>query len=58
VVREGVVAGGRNDPTLYAHMNNKTIKFFFKSSILNIFEAIVNEIMKLFPDILSQYFHC
>jgi hypothetical protein len=26
VVREGVGAGGRNDPTLYAHMNNKTIK--------------------------------
>jgi hypothetical protein len=24
VVREGVGAGGRNDP--YAHMNNKTIK--------------------------------
>jgi hypothetical protein len=26
VVREGVGAGGRNDPSLYAHMNNKTIK--------------------------------
>jgi hypothetical protein len=26
VVREGVGAGGRNDPHLYAHMNNKTIK--------------------------------
>jgi hypothetical protein len=25
VVREEVGAGGRNDPTLYAHMNNKTI---------------------------------
>jgi hypothetical protein len=23
VVREGVGAGGRNEPTLYAHMNNK-----------------------------------
>jgi hypothetical protein len=26
VLREGVGAGGRNDPSLYAHMNNKTIK--------------------------------
>jgi hypothetical protein len=26
VVREGVGAWGRNDPNLYAHMNNKTIK--------------------------------
>jgi hypothetical protein len=26
VVREGVGAGGRNDPSMYAHMNNKTIK--------------------------------
>jgi hypothetical protein len=27
VVREGVGAGGRNDPSrVYAHMNNKTIK--------------------------------
>jgi hypothetical protein len=26
VVREGVGEGGRNDPSLYAHMNNKTIK--------------------------------
>jgi hypothetical protein len=26
VVRVGVGAVGRNDPTLYAHMNNKTIK--------------------------------
>jgi hypothetical protein len=26
VVREGVGAWGRNDPSLYAHMNNKTIK--------------------------------
>jgi hypothetical protein len=26
VVREEVGAGGRNDPSLYAHMNNKTIK--------------------------------
>jgi hypothetical protein len=25
VVREGVGAGGRNDPSFYAHMNNKTI---------------------------------
>jgi hypothetical protein len=23
VVREGVGAGGRNEPSLYAHMNNK-----------------------------------
>jgi hypothetical protein len=23
VVREGVGAGGRNDPSMYAHMNNK-----------------------------------
>jgi hypothetical protein len=28
VVREVVGAGGRNDPVLYAHMNNKTIKKF------------------------------
>jgi hypothetical protein len=26
VVREGVGAGGRNDPSLYAHMNNKRKK--------------------------------
>jgi hypothetical protein len=26
VVREGVGAGGRNDPSLISHMNNKTIK--------------------------------
>jgi hypothetical protein len=26
VVREGVGAGGRNDPALYAHMNNKRKK--------------------------------
>jgi hypothetical protein len=26
VVREGVGAGGRNDPALYAHMNNKKKK--------------------------------
>jgi hypothetical protein len=26
VVREGVGAGGRNDPSLYAHMNNKIKK--------------------------------
>jgi hypothetical protein len=26
VVREGVGVGGRNDPNLYAHMNNKLIK--------------------------------
>jgi hypothetical protein len=26
VVREGMGAGGRNDPSLYAHMNNKIIK--------------------------------
>jgi hypothetical protein len=25
-VREGVGAGGRNNPSLYAHMNNKIIK--------------------------------
>jgi hypothetical protein len=30
VVREGVGAGGRNDPSVYAHMNNKTIKKNFK----------------------------
>jgi hypothetical protein len=26
VVREGVGAGGRNEPSLYAHMNNKRKK--------------------------------
>jgi hypothetical protein len=26
VVREGGGAGGRNDPSMYAHMNNETIK--------------------------------
>jgi hypothetical protein len=26
VVRDGVGAGGRNDPSIYAHMNNKPIK--------------------------------
>jgi hypothetical protein len=26
VVRERVEAGGSNDPNMYAHMNNKTIK--------------------------------
>jgi hypothetical protein len=26
VIREGVGAGGTNDPSLVAHMNNKTIK--------------------------------
>jgi hypothetical protein len=26
VVREGVGVGGRNDPSLYAHMNNKRKK--------------------------------
>jgi hypothetical protein len=25
VAREGVGVGGRNDPSLYTHMNNKTI---------------------------------
>jgi hypothetical protein len=28
--KEGGGGGGRNDPTLYAHMNNKTIKKFKK----------------------------
>jgi NaMN:DMB phosphoribosyltransferase len=30
VVREGVEAGGEMTQALYAHMNNKTIKIFFK----------------------------
>jgi hypothetical protein len=29
MVREGVGAGGRNDPSLYAHMNNKGKKCIF-----------------------------
>jgi hypothetical protein len=30
LVREGMGAGGRNDPSLYAHMNNKRKKIKLK----------------------------
>jgi hypothetical protein len=35
VVREGVGAGGRNDPSLYAHMNNKRKKIIIYQSFTN-----------------------
>jgi hypothetical protein len=36
VVREGMGAGGRNDPNLVSHMNNKTIKNYYKQKVLNL----------------------
>jgi hypothetical protein len=40
VAREGVGAGGRNDPSLYAHMNNKTIKKKIDTKVYGLYGEI------------------
>jgi hypothetical protein len=58
VVREGVGAGGRNEPSLYAHMNNKRERKKNKFILLNLLKPICNLIMlvgKKIIDVLLMY---